>query len=455
MSGNTERRILIGMITQTRFLARLLPFWEKEPLRSRWSNFIADWCLSHYRKYNEAPGRAVATYYEEWQRRSGEQELASVMSRFLASLSEEFDGGEQPVNFDALLDETESFLTEVQLERVFQQGTQLLRVGDVKGAATLAAGAVPVKLRPPETIDVLRDTKAQQEAIEQQAKVLVRYKGGLGAFYDQTLCENAFLLYYGYPKGTKSFMMLDNAWTAMLQRVPVAYFQIGDMTKDQIMLRFVERALRRPITPRLIRWPKTLIVGNNYETRVEWETIQFTQPITPPNLKGFQRYLPKDASKKLLELRHYPTGTVSILDLESDLALWKQQGFLPKVVIIDYLENLAPVDRRADPVRQVSDTYARARALSEKGYLLISASQTNKEGFKANVLTRSNFRGSLMSLAQPTDIIGINQNDTEKDSQIARLNFMAKRRGFFRESKCCVIAACLDVAQPCVLSWFQ
>lgn len=453
VSGNVERRILIGMVTSTRYLARLLPVWDRDPLRSRWSNLVGDWCLKHYKKYNEAPKRQIATYYEEWERRTGEKELASIMQRFLSSLSEEFDTGD--LNIDALLDETELFLTEVRLERVFQQGQQLLRAGDVAGATQLAqSGSVPYRLRPPERIDVLRDTVAQREGIEKQAKILIRYKGDIGKFYDRELSENAFVLYYGIPKGMKSYMMLDNAWTAMLQRVPVAYFQVGDMTKDQVMRRFDERALRRPLFARVVKYPKTLNVGQGYASTVEWDSIAFSQNMQIGDLGAYKKYAPNDG-KRLLELRCYPTYGASATDIESDLILWEQEGFRPKVVVIDYVENLAPVDRRADPVRQTVDTYARLRSISEKGYCLISASQSNKEGFKASVMTRLNFRGSLMSLAYPTALIGINQTDQEKDAQVARLNYIAKRFGWFRETKCCVIAACLDVAQPIVLSNFN
>jgi hypothetical protein len=458
LDSGPERRIIIALITQPNYLARVAPAWEKDCLRSRSGNIVAGWCLNHFRKYNDAPRKRIVAYWEEFTRKTQDPELGKLIEKFLQQLSDQSDRADEPP-IDQLLDETEAYLTEVRLEKANENERQLLRIGDIKSALEERQAFKPVRLRVDPRIDVLRDKEAQREALEQKRKTLIRYKGPVGEFFGDEFTEDSFVAYAAVAKGAKSYMLLDNAWMAMLQRMPTVYYQIGDMSQDQIMLRFQERAAGRPAEAKMMRKPIKLVAGGEpLKASVEFDTMQYSKTLSvEEGQRAYEKYV-KDTQRKYLELRCYRTGQVSIADIHAEIANWYREGnFRPRVIVLDYLENLAPLDRRAPRDLQVADTWARARQISEEfKCCVITAHQANSEAYKGNpkFLSRRHFRGSLMVLAHVTAFFGILQDDEEKDQQVFRLNCMLRRKGLFRESRCCVVAHCLDAARPITLSWW-
>jgi hypothetical protein len=457
VDGGVERRILIGLVVSTAFISRLLPFWEKDCFRSRWSNILASWCVDFAKKRKAAPNKQIIAYFERWVKTSGEESEKQSMERFLSSLSEEYDRAEE-LDVDALLEQTENYLTEVKLERIYDQGRQALRVGDLKGARELTAAFRPVQLRVLPSVNVLADKEAQRLALERKFRRLITYPGPVGEFFGNEFSENSFVAFAAPPKGMKSWLLTEVAWMGMMQRRRVAYFQVGDMTLDQVMCRFQARAAGRPLEAGVLQIPTGLQVGQGYIASVERSARVFDQPLsTQQGIAAYERLQAK-LGREYLRLQYHPAGTVSMLDIRSILESWAREGWFCQICVVDYLENTAPIDRKADKIQQFDDTWLAARQISETGPCVVTAHQTNKEGFKARLLTRSHFRGSLKVLAHVTCFCGINQTDEEKQSQVFRLNFMVRREGYrgepFSETRCCVCAGALGISRPIILSYF-
>ena len=455
-----ERKILIAFITNTDFLNRVFPRWEKDFLGSRWSNLVVSFCLKYYKKYNKAPKQTIESLFREWSETRGDKDTISLVEKFLGSLSDEYERQEEE-EVDFLVDLAENYVNKSLLRRL-EEDLRSRREGtsreELEEAISKVSNFKPVKLTPPKTLSVLEDKEAQKKALEDKQRVLITYPGPAGEFFGDELSEDSFVAFMAGPKSKKSYMLLDVAWRSMLQGNKTAYFQVGDLSRNQIMRRFLKRAVYRPISAKMIRYPTGIALPSGMDKPlaiVDYLDKTYEQPIS---WEKAERAFAKKAKKfgDNLRLAYYPIKTISILQIKSLLEDWDREGWQAKVVIIDYPENLAPINVKDFEIKQIADTWAMCRQISEvRKCLVVVASQTNKEGFKSYILTRNNFRGNLMILAHVTAFLGINTTDEERSFGLSRLNFVVRREEGFSESLCLHCAGCLDVSNPIVRSAYQ
>lgn len=452
--GATERRLLIAFICNSEFLQRVVPKWDKDGLfRSMWSNLIASWCVKYHKKHDTAPGRIIESLFEQWCKTANDADTKKLVERFLIGLSSEYKQSKTD-SHTHLIDIAETHFNEVKAENLHLAIKTRLAKGQIQAVLEEVQQFRRVELSAPAAIDVLRDQAAQQSALSSKQKVLIRYPGPAGEFFGEELSEDSFVAFIAPIKSYKSQMLLDVAWRAMRQGNSVAYFQVGDLSTNQIMRRFHKRAAYRPLGKRVMRLPVGIIAPTDARDlpTIEYEDRVFEQAISWNLAKrAFEKHA-RQSQGNLWLFRH-PILSVTIADIQSTLESWDRNGDRAGVVVIDYAENLAPINQKQNPLDQIAETWARMKQVAEmRRCLVITASQSNKEGFKAWVLTRSNFSGNKMKLAHVTAAIGINATDEERDSEIMRLNYLVRREERYSETQCLWCAMCLDIASPIVVS---
>jgi hypothetical protein len=454
-NGAAERTTLIACITSTAFLTRVADKLPKEPCHSRWSNLILGWCVRHFNKYRAAPGKIIESLFQTWSAAGTDKDTAKLVEKFLLSLSGEYARYSTEIDVEYTIDLSENFFNEVQLVKLQEEVALRIERGEVQAALLAQQMFKRVDLRSPPYVDVLRDKDVQKESLTAKQRTLVKYPGAAGEFFGSEFGEDSFVGVMASAKGGKSYTLLDVGWRAMRQNRRVAYFQVGDLSKNQIMRRFHARAAYRPLEPELMFLPTSIelpIGGGRQLAVVSREDRDFDKPLSwELGQKAFAQAASK--SKGGLRLSYHPIRTISVAGVKSILDRWDQDGWRANVVIVDYAYNLLPVNNKDNPIDQTSYTWAMLRQLSEmRRACVVTANQTNKEGYKAWVLTRSHFADSKMILAHVTAMIGVNMTDEEKSKQIVRYNWIVRREGAFSESDCLYCASCLSIASPIVVS---
>ena len=451
-NGHAERQVLIAAITSTTFLNRVSGRLGKQPFRSVDANTVWTEVSKYHAKYGKAPDREIESLISTSMALSADKDLIARLDRLLSSLSEEY-GRAQKINVDFLLDMAEQHFNTVLLERHREELIQHLERGHGEAALQSVAKFVPVNLHVPPSTNIL-DLAAHQQAFTERQNVLVRYPGPAGEFFGDELAEDSFVAFMAPAKGAKSFLLLDIAWRAMRQGHKVAYFQIGDLSWGQILRRFQKRALYRPFAVGSWNLPVGIVAPTGMQeiAQIEQEEKIYEQEATWADAeRALQRVRKK--TKGDIQLFCHATKSVSVLDIKNTLAAQDQSAEPASVVVIDYAGNLAPVDRHHDPVEQVSHTWAIMRQISEvRKCLVVTAQQSNKEGFRTWVLTRNNFAESKMILAHVTAFLGINRTEEERRFDITRLNFVVARDRPFVESDCLYCASAFAVANPIVVA---
>ena len=154
-----------------------------------------------------------------------------------------------------------------------------------------------------------------------------------------------------------------------------------------------------------------------------------------------------------LKLFTYPNSSVSVKDISSVLQQHERQGWIAEIVICDYMDILAPMDAKQDKIERVNQTWKAMRALSQARHcLVVTASQTSKESYEARTISRKHgteFRGKFDHV---TAVIGISQEEEEKERGLMRLNVFNAREMDFSVSRQVHVAGSLALASPAMHS---
>ncbi len=455
--GNNERRIITAMIVDRYVLSRISNRWDNELFSNRWSNLIGSWCIDFLKQYDRAPKGAIETLFETWSEKTRDEATVSLVSDFLSSLSNEYEALSEEINAEYMLDLAGRHFNKVRLERTVEDIQNDLNDNQLEQAERKIVDWGRVELGNAKDVNVLGDMEAVREAFETKAEPLITFPGALGQFFGTSLERDGFIAFMAPDKVGKSFWLSEVAHRAILNRKRVAFFEAGDMSRNQILRRIMTRISRHPEYAGTINYPtkiehiRGVIIANveteqrKFESGLSW---QFAWKQVEQFIKRKVR-----TRKPLWRLSVHPTGTISVTGIRSILSNWEREGWSPDVVIVDYADILDPIDSKLDERGRVNDTWKALRSMSLSLHcLVVTASQTDAAAYQQNIITRKNFSNDKRILAHVTGMIGLNQTLEEKETNLMRLNWVVRRSSRFSAMRCVHVASCLELGNPAVRS---
>lgn len=467
-SANDERRILIGMIVDKTALGTISAHWNGDMFLSKWANIIGKWCVEFYQRYGEAPQESIEQIFMAWSKQNPRNPEVANVEALLGELSGEYSEHNHESNSQLLIDTAGNYFEEVRLRRLAEQVSGLLKTGRVKDAANLTAASTRLELGAGAGIDLLSDKEAIWSTFAQQTKPIIEFPGDLGIFYRNALKRDRFISFIAPEKTGKSYLLLDLAWRAICQRRKVAYFQVGDLSADEIKLRFLVRASRHPEEstdpygkwPCKVQWPVSIEGprGSGDIATVRYKKITFKQPLCPAKAWRECRKFIKHrlrSQESYLRLSVHPNFSVNVEDIKSVLEGWAIGGWSPDVVVIDYADVLAPPSGYSDVREQINQTWGQMRSLSQTRHCLVAtATQSTRSSYEARTMSRQHVSEEKRKLSHVTGMIGINVYGEEREAELLRLNWLVRRQGKYVVTRCIHVASCLALANPIVLNTF-
>lgn len=136
----------------------------------------------------------------------------------------------------------------------------------------------------------------------------------------------------------------------------------------------------------------------------------------------------------LLKIQDYPSGTFTPNQLRRLLHRYDAQGVQFDMVVVDYADIMAPDVVFNEPRENSRQIYLNLRAIaSEFNVAMLSATQTNREGFKAAVGKMEHIAEDVNKVRTVDLLLSINATEDEKAREEARIYFAASRnqRGDF------------------------
>lgn len=444
--GATERMVLAGMVMDDVVCLTLSGVFKKGMFDNSWANEIATWCQQWAEHHKAAPKEAIDLRFAKW------AETTTVKDDVKESVRE-FVG--YTLNEHTALDSNAvtaagiELFNQVVMSRELELAQVELQRGLVDDAQQRLDQLYPISLGGADYCDLTTSYEPWVEAFsEDETKPLIQYPGDCGLFFADAFKRGELYSFMAPDKTGKSTYLIDATVRAIKQGRRVVFFDTGDSSRNEVIVRLAKRITCKPDN------------FQNYRRDPRWDdgpgemvsdTIQ-TKPVSPQEAwQIVSRY-----SKKQSRLRIFndPADTVTVDEIESRLITFERDGWIPDVIVIDYADIL--LMKGSDSNEQIDRTWKSLRALTQSRNVLgLTATQSNAAAYSKRgdaILTRQNFSGRKTKLAHVNGMIGINVTDDERSNHFARLNWVVRRRMRNREKKVVRIAGCYDSESPIIVS---
>lgn len=459
-SGSEARSVLLRMVADTAVVATITPKWDGQLFGSRPENLIAGWAVAHYKKFGKAPGKDIAKYFDRWNETQRDEAVVEFVGRFLESLSKEYTKNGASVSSAMVLDMAARVFDKVRLERMTEEINAAIEKGDLEKAAE-----IPSKFRRAEvaTTSVFHPFKGGaviRNALRGVGKPLIKWpQEAMNAFFADSLSREEFVVFTGPEKRGKSWWLQEIAFQGLINRRKVAFFEVGDQSQKQLLRRFAARAACRPYKKdKLVRYPisMTPCAEEDSMPNIEFDLRKYDRPMTPKEADDAMIKFGKEYDYRNFRLTVRPNSTINIAGIQAMLEAWQRDNnWIPDIIVIDYIDILAPLEGSAQTRDQINATWMGARRLSQMFHcLLVTATQSNKESYDSDLIDMSNVTEDKRKNGHLTAEIGICQTQPEKEQQLYRLNWPLARDLEYTSTKCVWCASCLACANPCVLACF-
>ena len=427
-----ERMVLRGAIMDREVVSRLaqLPTANGDLLRSSASNLILRWAISYFKKHKAPIGVNVSYAFAEWKEKTSDNEITVSVATLLKGLSDEADG--EVYNSSYTVDVAQKLISEIRLERTLDAARGALQSGDLEGASKLIRGWSPPALSGSTWFDMLNDVDVCESFWDKAKEPLFYWHGDLQEFFGPTFSRDKLVVFRAIAKAGKTFALLDVCYRALAARLKVAFFCVGDMSEEQVWQRWAVRVAQYP------RY------RGKYRKPIDWDPmVRGPEPVfrdyvveQDMTVGMLRRALQNFQDKKEIEAKRgelYRTSvhagrSLNVFQMESILEQWEGEGFVPDVVIVDYVGMLGWIPGQKDQRISLDETWVQLRAIGQRWHsCIVTASQSDAEGYDAVTLGMRNFSGTRTENDNASAIICINQSDEEERLGVQRWNMLLNR----------------------------
>ena len=479
-----ERRILTGMIVSKSYLRQIVPIFNPNYLQNSYTKKIASWILNYYKTYDEPPMSEIKNVLMH---ETFDENDEHTVRDFLSSISDEYTTHKN-FNADFLLDQSMTFFKKREMEIRTNLIQMLIEKNDIEGAEKQLTEYKKVAKATSGWFDPLDDSEIELH-FEEKKKTFFSFPGALGSLVGP--CERGWLIGIegGFKKG-KSFFLNDVAVMGMMSQLRVAIFSL-EMSKPQVKDRIYKRLTGTSDDGGDFHFPIFDCKRNQDGTCKKPErTNQFslilrqgklpkydpTNPYRPCSycrdrtLKDYKiatwfetiTKLPydqfyvldsiralKDYFNNFLRVRCFPRFSANIKDISKELdVLYAVEGWVPDIIITDYLDIFKPEDDNATGVTKEDLSWmAHGRLAGERSAMVVTGTQVNKTGQDVETLSIQHTAKWVGKFGHVDVIDAINQSDEEKIRNIWRFNILAHRHRDFNPGETVTILQQLKTNQ--------
>lgn len=509
-----ERKIIIGLITSTDYLNQIQAEWNPDYIVSGTASLISEWVWEYYEKYRKAPMKDIENIYIRKLRKTKIKKILAeeIEQEILPSLSKEYEN--EDFDLKTLLDDTREYFDERQIELHKELLEALLQKNNVEKALEVAENFTVKRNTDEDTLDLSKpeSLNAVKEAFDTSFQNVVKFPGALGDFWNDELCKGRFVSWMGKEKIGKTYWLVEFMLRAYAQGKKVAYFEAGDMTKSELLMRIcvylgmrsnMEKYTGVQYVPvqdciynqkdtcdRKVRECKFGIFGEEVEKRedITFEMLKESLELFPdykpcyncvewqknpwgvPWLKKINIKYPltEKQAEKLIEkffistgrsikISCHPSGSLSISDAKRKLDFWKRtEGFEPELIMFDYIDIMRP-EIKGELRHQMNDIWMKMRGLSqERDALVIAPTQTDADSYDKDLLTQKNFSEDKRKYGHVSAMYGLNQDKEgrEKKLGVMRINKLVLRAGDFYYTDQVHVLQKLSMGRPFLGSYY-
>lgn len=499
-----ERQVLIGMITSDVFLAELVPMFQEAYLQSEYAKTVSRWCIDHFQTFGKAPGVHIQDIFESNKRNGLNEDTADLVATFLESISEEYERAGQ-FNVEFMLKEAEKTFKARAMSMLAEDVTAYLSQGNQQDAELLLTKFIVPERRGNDWMDPFGTADAISEAFKDDGnEKLFTMPGALGQLMGP-LERDSLISLMGPEKRGKTWWQIEFAMRGLRNRCNVAFFEIGDMTPRQMQRRFysylcqasLRQAGKEILQPVLDCQLNQLCTCESKDwldrsanpgsmDKTQYKLAGYTEhpdhvPCTVcakrglPMFRGSHWWRPfivpglaenptiakaeefmKKVGESRLRLVCQPADSVSAEWIDKQLELWyRRDGWLADLVIIDYADNLAPVNAKKEERHAINQTWQWLRRISQtKNCCVLTATQAGRSSYGKATVGAQDTSEDKRKLAHVNAMYALNQLPEEKAAGVMRISNIIVREDDYDVRQNVNVLQCLAIGRPYMASYF-
>lgn len=508
-----ERKIIIGLIVYDEFLKEFKNQWNQNYIESAAAKMIAGWCWEYFKKYDRAPGRNIEMIYIRKLKKGIDKDLAEeIEQEILPSLSDEYEA--ENLDIQNLIDETKKHFIERQITIHKEIIENLLAKGKVDEAEKEIAQFKLNKFEKQQALDLSNENILGKidDIFDSTYESVIKFPGALGDFWNDQLVKGGLVAILAPEKRGKTFWLIEFMMRAYKQGKKIAFFQAGDMTENQMLMRICiylakksnkerycgvqyvpvqdciknqadtcdkqirecqfglfavpEHELREKITiDDLILAKQENPKYKNCYNCTEWKTnkwgtvwfdkVDIKTPLSNRVAKTLVKKFFIDKGVQI-KISTHANDTLSVTDMEGILDVWKDEGFEPELILVDY-PDIMRSEHKLEFRHQENMKWKGLRRISqERNCLVVAPTQADAQSYEKDTLTQKNFSEDKRKYAHVTAMYGLNQdkNGREKKLGIMRINKLVVREDEFTTADQVHVLQKLSMGRPFLGSYF-
>lgn len=460
IDSTLERQFLSSLVRNRPFLIGAAALLDPELFPASHARRVAQWAVDYFQKYKEPASEALRSLCGAWvQTEHPEEGDRQAVEDFVEVILDQPPMSESSAAH--LLDELANYLTDRKID-LHIEAVQAARVnGRREEALTVINEFKSVTLNETAGYSPAKKKEVWLETFSQVPKGIISWPFGSEWFFDQAFTRSSLIGIQGPEKTGKTFWCVDICYWAARSHLNVAFFQVGDLSKQELNLRWGVRIAKTPLWQQecggTLRPPSKLNLYKNTDGTMRPDVergpaLRFASPLNADIAyraqKRFNRTCLIDKDRPTLMFSVHQNSSINVSGIDNILMRWREElNYVPDVLLIDYADILAPEDFRKESRDQVNDTWKALRRLSQKwNCCTVVPTQANAATYKQKgVQGKENFSNDKRKLAHVTAMMGLNQTDKEKEEGIMRLNWIALRGAPFNAKRCLWVATCFPL----------
>jgi len=130
----------------------------------------------------------------------------------------------------------------------------------------------------------------------------------------------------------------------------------------------------------------------------------------------------------VLKVTEHASGTLTCAELRRVIEFYKANGIVFDMIVVDYADIMAAEIRTGNEIAESKQVWLGLRAIAfEENAAVLTATQTNREGFKADVAKAEHASEDFNKIRIADLVLTINRSEDERKKGEARLFFAASR----------------------------
>lgn len=510
--------IITGLLFNQQFTLEIKDLIKTSWLPEPYDTF-AKWCLDYFKEHDKVPGENTELMFSEYlsdmDRDEDEDGLSDyetfekAISRLLSNNLED----EQTyieTNLETVVKNVQKYFQIRQINEKIDDLKALMKKDDIEQDEIINEFNKPItSYEKDEDVFLANGENVKEkfkEALKENSEVLINYSGALGKFINNHLIRGGFVGFIAPEKAGKTWLMIDMMMKAIVQGRKVAFFQAGDMTEKQMLIRLGTYISKRPIKEHFsgeryftmkdcihnqmntcqfdsVRETSSdYFIGDDYKkqmpdkkkliemisdagtykncfncgeyTKHNWGTVCLEKRTvemisTKKLLNKVESFFAKYPGQFLL--LSYPNNTLKPSMMKNALkAQEKKADFKPDIIFVDYADLMVPDNPRLEFRHQQNDIWKSLRGINQEiNCLMVTCSQADAKSYKKNTLDLDNFSEDKRKYGHVTSMFSINHDkeNIERDLKIMRLGNLLAREEEYSSSQVSIIQR-FETGQP-------